>query len=483
MSQRFTLDRPSFEKLLAAAWVLQCVHDHLHRRQVEPDETISGLIRPRETTETRNSVLQLAPKPEPQVSSTAHSESEVLDCQPAGNEILAELVEAQQTIENGTLDLDAAMQRVATLSLRSTGAEGSAVWLFAQRDFVYRAGAGPAFDHESLRLAVLSSLACAFPANSKRLSVADLGRVVKSVMVERIYHGLEVAGAVSVVADPHRFSDHQRTTLRLMSLLLSHALRKTAELGLSAVEPNAAKLETVEPKQNDHLEQPTAIQASSSSTAVPQKLTDGVPARPGTSLNSRTAASGVWDAFSNLRPTSYISLTLRALRAAATATPVLLLAVVAALLLLETWRHELHSAQATSARSTEPRHARTIPLLEVSHMRVTDPATFSVVQELSRYEISGLRRQATFGDADAAFTLGMAFETGRHVTQSCTQATHWVAIAAEGGNAAAQYNLGLRYRDGDGVPADRAESEKWLRKASAAGNSKAQLALKMLSSG
>jgi len=195
----------------------------------------------------------------------------------------------------------------------------------------------------------------------------------------------------------------------------------------------------------------------------------------------------VWNALSNLRPTSYINLSLRALRAAASTTPVLLLAVVTALLLLETWRHEpFHSAQATSTQNRtglEPRLSSTISLLEVSHMRVTDPATFSVAQELSRYEIRGLRRQATFGDADAAFTLGMAFETGRHVPQSCTQATHWVAIAAEGGNAAAQYNLGLRYRDGDGVPADRAESEKWLRKASAAGNPKAQLALKMLSSG
>jgi len=113
---------------------------------------------------------------------------------------------------------------------------------------------------------------------------------------------------------------------------------------------------------------------------------------------------------------------------------------------------------------------------------VTDPATLSVVQGLSQHEISGLRRQAKYGDASAAFTLGMAYEVGRHVPQNCAKATRWVTTAAEAGNAAAQYNLGLRYRDGDGVSANRAESEKWLRKAATHRNRQAKLALKMLAS-
>jgi len=178
------------------------------------------------------------------------------------------------------------------------------------------------------------------------------------------------------------------------------------------------------------------------------------------------------------------------------------------LLILEAWRHEpLQSAQAISTTSTEREissapttptpaasdHSKRVAnrkpnglgantLLRSSHRQVTDPATLSAVQGLSKYEIRGLRRQAKFGDASAAFTLGMVYEIGRHVPQSCTQASRWVTTAAEAGNAAAEYNLGLRYRDGDGVPANRTESQKWLRRAAARRYSKASLALRMLAS-
>ena len=115
-------------------------------------------------------------------------------------------------------------------------------------------------------------------------------------------------------------------------------------------------------------------------------------------------------------------------------------------------------------------------------MRITDAATISAVQQLSRYEIKGLRRRAKYGDESASFSLGMAYELGHSVPQSCVEAARWVTTAAEAGNSAAQYNLGLRYRDGDGVPPNRGESEKWLRKAAAQRNQQAKLALRILAS-
>ena len=126
---------------------------------------------------------------------------------------------------------------------------------------------------------------------------------------------------------------------------------------------------------------------------------------------------------------------------------------------------------------------RTSPIpLRATHEEITDPGTQSIVQQLSRYEINGLRRQAKYGDDSAAFTLGMVYEIGRHVRQSCAEAARWVRMAAEAGNPAAQYNLGLRYRDGDGVTADLHESEKWLRKAAAHRNREARIALQLLAS-
>ena len=122
-----------------------------------------------------------------------------------------------------------------------------------------------------------------------------------------------------------------------------------------------------------------------------------------------------------------------------------------------------------------PSPVPTVP--EPSHLRVTDTVARLRVAGLSRYEMQTVRQQAKYGDAVAALTLGMAYEVGRHVPRSCTQATHWVAVAAKEGNSAAQYNLALRYISGDGTPTNLDEARKWLERAAAHGYRKARLTL------
>lgn len=119
-------------------------------------------------------------------------------------------------------------------------------------------------------------------------------------------------------------------------------------------------------------------------------------------------------------------------------------------------------------------------VLETSHRRITDAATSSVVEDLGRYEMQILLRQAQYGDDAAALTLGMAYEIGRHVPQSCTQAAHWVAVAAAEGNPVAQYNLALRYVYGDGTPTNLNEAKKWLQEAASHGYQKAKFTLQLL---
>ncbi|HSY64378.1 MAG TPA: tetratricopeptide repeat protein [Terriglobales bacterium] len=248
--------------------------------------------------------------------------------------------------------------------------------------------------------------------------------------------------------------------------------------------------------------------------------------QPARNERARDAAFDIRDAFNRVRnavsdhlPTLRVSLTLRGLRAVGIATPVWVLSLVAALLFMETWRHEsTHSVQASLPNS--PTHAAVVtnispaatptkialtnrrpaiskkiekpdkaPMfskgsspLAVSHKQITDPAAFFAVQQLSRYEIETLQRQAKYGDDSAAFALGMAYEVGHLVPQSCSEAARWVTNAAKEGNAAAQYNLGLRYRDGDGVPANLSLSDKWLRKAAAHRKKRASLASKLFAS-
>lgn len=120
-----------------------------------------------------------------------------------------------------------------------------------------------------------------------------------------------------------------------------------------------------------------------------------------------------------------------------------------------------------------------VPSMEPSHLRITDPATASVVHDLSPYEIQSLQRQAEYGDQFAALALGMAYETGHDVHRSCTKAAEWIAFAATSGNAAAQYNLALRYFHGDGLPQDSKQGKKWLRIAATRGYQRAALAAEL----
>ncbi len=164
-------------------------------------------------------------------------------------------------------------------------------------------------------------------------------------------------------------------------------------------------------------------------------------------------------------------------------TAVVVIAVIAAVWGLRLARGRKNSSQhalSTSSMSQQTPAAQRNTSVESSHLRVTDSNAVAALEELSPYEIRPLRRQATFGDDTAALLLGMSYESGKGVRQDCTEAAHWIRVAAESGSAAAQYNLGLRYLDGDGVPVDKDASAKWLGSAARRGYEKAQKTLREL---
>lgn len=381
--QRFTLDRSSFEKLLAAAWVLQCLQD---RFDVDRDESIVTPGWTKKDIETANPALP------------------------------AEMIPVRQFLPS-VEDADS--------------------------------------KHEAVNAQLVGDTNSAEPVSDAAVSF-----------------------------DPAAKFD-----------------LKTAELKIP---------------QSDAMATPQPIDAPTPVLTDPGNGNRKEWAQPRAILEVRPFFSRAQVAFIHLLPGFRVNLTMRGLRAVAIATPVWLLSLVAALLFLQAWRHEsLHSAQAsrpspptveapltnipptvtpptlTTARPASMEVKRTdvnrtenerrsgaLAALESSHERITDPATWSAVQQLSRYEIKSLRRQAMYGDDSAAFTLGMAYEVGNSVPQNCVEAARWVTLAAEAGDAAAQYNLGLRYHVGDGVGANQAESEKWLRKA-ARKSRQAKLALKI----
>lgn len=70
------------------------------------------------------------------------------------------------------------------------------------------------------------------------------------------------------------------------------------------------------------------------------------------------------------------------------------------------------------------------------------------------------------GDAEAEFTLGLAYDRGiEGIQQDYERAAKWYRLAALQGHPQAQANLGLLYAAGEGVPQDYAEAFRWSRMA------------------
>ncbi len=168
--------------------------------------------------------------------------------------------------------------------------------------------------------------------------------------------------------------------------------------------------------------------------------------------------------------------------ARAYSAPVVALLIVLAFLIFQLFSHRpgLTSVKASTELTPTTVQGSQESLLESSHLRVTDPSASFIVEDLSRYEMRTIRRQAQFGDDNAALALGMAYEIGRQVPQSCSQAAQWITLSAEAGNAAAQYNLALRYATGDGTPKNQEQAEKWLQTAARNGNQQAAAGLNQM---
>jgi hypothetical protein len=483
-NQHLTLDDPSFEKVLEAAWVLQCLHDQLHP-QIDRDE-IAEPVALQNRIETVSLDLPETTAPVVQHASMvtmADSELAVVGGSSPQDEALAELVRTQEAIETGMLDLDATVRRLVSLS--------------------------PNLASEPAPLEPAPIQPAPAKVTPVELTPVELAPI-ESTRVELTPSLPALPPAVTPTAKP-------------TTVWQKRPVNKKPEPHASSFSPNTTRTRLWDAvaryraafRVNSSLRSLRAVVV-----ATPVNLQTALkhlrgaylePALKRSSSNLQTALKRLQNKFTGSSSRFRVNFTLRSLRAVAIATPVWLLAVIANLLLLETWLHEpFHGAPAPSpstaeaavttnppppilstrtasqsakrVESTESRHAAQFRSLATSHEEITDLATSSVVEQLSRYEINGLRRQAKYGDDSAAFTLGMAYEVGRYVHQNCVEAARWVTTAAEAGNAAAQYNLGLRYRDGDGVSADLQESEKWLRKAAAHRNPEARLALQLLAS-
>jgi hypothetical protein len=200
MIQRLTVDTPSLEQVLWALSLVQQLKEHV----------------------TQEFVTELEDGP------------------------LSELVETQQAIEAESVDLEAVLARVVGLARQLMLATGAAVWFFTERDFVCRAATAGFAEGEGLRLEVLARLVVSDVANRDRWESAVPAR---SLLVAPIRQGPNIVGALAVFSlAPNAFSERDVTRACLLSGLLAHALRKTAdaELRQAVSVERAAMLEAMD---------------------------------------------------------------------------------------------------------------------------------------------------------------------------------------------------------------------------------------------
>src|SRR5580765_2780486 len=86
-------------------------------------------------------------------------------------------------------------------------------------------------------------------------------------------------------------------------------------------------------------------------------------------------------------------------------------------------------------------------------------------------DVAHLLKNASKGDVNAQFMLGLAYEFGRGVAKDSTEAAHWYEKAANAGDPGAQTHLGNLYAEGNGVARDQALAIKWYLRAATRGDS------------
>ena len=91
-----------------------------------------------------------------------------------------------------------------------------------------------------------------------------------------------------------------------------------------------------------------------------------------------------------------------------------------------------------------------------------------------------LRAQATQGNPDAQYLLGLAHARGEEMPRNLAEAAAWFRLAADQGVAAAQGRLGSLLLSGEGVARDPAEAARRFRQAADQGNAYAAANLALL---
>ena len=155
---------------------------------------------------------------------------------------LSLIVEAQQLITRGDLDLDGAMHRIVDSARNVANATGVAIGLLKGDRLVYRAGSGSAATYIGRQVGASLTVSTDTKASREILRVensetdtrieAAICRQfgAKSLLILPIYHDRAVAGVLEVLfSEAHTFQGREVRTYRLMAELIGEAMSHAAQ--------------------------------------------------------------------------------------------------------------------------------------------------------------------------------------------------------------------------------------------------------------
>jgi len=247
------LDEATFQKLLAAAYVLQ---EHHNRTQQTP-------------------------------ANGAQAENPDTD---SDTSILAQIVEIQHEIQSNHLDLPRTSKLVVERILKISGAQGAAVGIVHEEELVYQAGSGilsSQTNRSARREATLSAstllhdiiLRCPDAGTDFRVNPEITKRFgIGSLISVPVFHNGKTSGALELVfAKPDAFQDQDVRTCQLMAGLITETLTRTTEedwrKGLAAERASMLEvLEKIKPQLARLANTPEAALLSSASSGGTESI-------------------------------------------------------------------------------------------------------------------------------------------------------------------------------------------------------------------
>jgi len=244
MSTNFTLDRESFQNLLARAFLAQ---ESLESQKAKPPAA-DLLAKAAITAQPKEAI------PPDYIQS------------------LFAIVEVQRLIATCDLEVDGTMALIAERARKVANATGVAIGLLEGDELVYRAGSGSAAIYIGRHVKATLTVSAQNRGSGEILRVenAETDRRIeaaicrqfgaKALLIVPICYDRAVAGAVEILfGEAHAFQDHEVRTYQLMAGLIAEAMshaaqfarkqvlaaERTKEHPLPAETPEAAEVEPV----------------------------------------------------------------------------------------------------------------------------------------------------------------------------------------------------------------------------------------------